>query len=176
MARNSSGFNAWSGWVAFAAVTLLTLGALNLIMGFTALFEHGYFVTTSGNLLVWRSFTTWGVILLCFGGLQLLIGLGLFTAKSWARYAAIALAVLNIIGQIAFLAAHPVWSVVVMALDLVVLYALTARWDEAVGGGGAAMPRAGEAEWQARTPAGRTDAGTAHEGRRHEGGSRMDPS
>ncbi|HSA53820.1 MAG TPA: hypothetical protein VLH10_27375 [Yinghuangia sp.] len=174
MARNTSGFNAWTGWVAFAGFTLLTLGALNLIMGFTALFEDGYFVTASGDLLVW-SFTTWGVIMLCFGGVQLLVGMGLLGGQSWARYTAVALAILNIIGQIGFLAAHPVWSVVVMALDLVVLYALTARWGEAMGPERRAMSRAEEAEWQAGAPAGRQGTGAQHRGR-PEGGSQMGPS
>jgi hypothetical protein len=156
MARKSSGFNAWSGWVAFAAFVLLTLGILNLMLGLTALLEDGYFVTNSGDLLVW-SYTTWGVIMLCFAGLQLAVGMGLLAAQSWARYTAVGLAMLNIIGQIGFLAAHPVWTTIVIALDIIVLYALTARWGEAQG-----MPprsMAESAEWQAGAPADRQAAG-----------------
>jgi len=126
--------SAWSGWVAFAACTMLVLGALNLIQGFTALFSDGYFVTASGELLVW-DYTTWGVILIIFGGLQVLVGGGLLTGATWARVVAAFLVMLNIIAEIGFLAAHPVWSTIVIALDLVVLYALTARWNDAQGGG-----------------------------------------
>ncbi|MGW9210073.1 DUF7144 family membrane protein [Embleya sp. NPDC055664] len=136
--------SAWSGWVAFAACTLLVLGVLNLFQGFTALFSDGYFVTRSGDLLVWN-YNTWGVILLIFGGLQLLIGGGLLTGKTWARVAGSLLVMVNIIAEIGFLAAHPVWSTIVVALDLVVLFALTVRWDAAQGYRDESI-----AEWQAR--------------------------
>ncbi|GCE01289.1 DUF7144 family membrane protein [Embleya hyalina] len=138
--------SAWTGWVAFAACTLLVLGVLNLFQGFTALFSDGYFVTRSGDLLVWN-YNTWGVILLIFGGLQILIGGGLLTGATWARVAGAVLVMLNIIGEIGFLAAHPVWSTIVIALDLVVLFALTVRWNASQG-----YPDRDEstAEWRAR--------------------------
>lgn len=145
--------SAWSGWVAFAACTLLVLGVLNLFQGFAALFEDDYFVTASGQLLVW-SYDTWGVILLIFGGLQLLVGMGLLTGATWARVVGAALAMLNIIGQIGFLAAHPVWSVVVIALDVVVLFALTVRWGAAQG-----YSEDSVSEWRARDEAQRTGTG-----------------
>ncbi|MEU8132438.1 DUF7144 family membrane protein [Streptodolium elevatio] len=176
MARTKSGFNAWSGWVAFAAFTLLTLGILNLMMGLTALFRDGYFVTDSGDLLVW-SYTTWGVIMLCFAALQLAVGMGLLTGASWARYIAVGLAMLNIIGQIGFLDAHPVWSSIVIALDIVVLYALTARWNDAQGLG-QPMSMTEEAEWRAGDTAGRHAAGAPQQSPRGGGadGSQMGPS
>ncbi|NUU20974.1 MAG: hypothetical protein HOV68_05580 [Streptomycetaceae bacterium] len=169
MARKASGFNAWSGWVAFAAFVLLTLGILNLMMGLTALLEDGYFVTDSGDLLVW-SYTTWGVIMLCFAGVQLAVGMGLLAGQTWARYTAVGLAMLNIIGQIGFLAAHPVWSTIVIALDLVVLYALTARWEQAQGMPMRSMTES--AEWQSGTPADRQGTGASNPP--SSGGSQMD--
>ncbi|MCF2528464.1 DUF7144 family membrane protein [Yinghuangia soli] len=159
MARKSSGFNAWSGWVAFAAFTLLTLGILNLMMGITALVRDGYFLTASGDLLVW-DYTTWGAIMICFAALQLAVGMGLLTGASWARWTAVALAILNIIGQVGFLDAHPVWSIIVVALDVVVLYALTARWDDAQGID-EPIQRSDAAEWEAAESSGRHAAGSS---------------
>ncbi|MDI2129199.1 DUF7144 family membrane protein [Yinghuangia seranimata] len=159
MARKSSGFNAWSGWVAFAAFALLTLGVLNLMQGLTSLFRDGYFVTASGDDLLLRSYTTWGVILLCFAAVQLAAGMGLLTGQTWARFVAIGLAVLNIIGQIAFLAAVPLWSTIVIALDIVVLYALTARWSVSQGME-EPMGREEAAEWQSGATTGRHAAGS----------------
>lgn len=141
--------SAWSGWVVFAACVLIVLGVLNFFEGFTALFKDGYYQTASGDLLVWN-YNAWGGILIAFGALQVLIGFGLMTAKGWARWAAIFLAMLNIIGQIGFLAAHPVWTTIVIALDVFVLWALTAHWDDAMGRGGGR----GAAEWES------TGAGT----------------
>jgi hypothetical protein len=149
--------SAWSGWVAFAGCTLLVLGVLNLFQGFTALFSDGYFVTRSGDLLVWN-YNTWGVILLIFGGLQILVGGGLLTGATWARVVGTFLVMLNIIGEIGFLAAHPVWSTIVIALDLVVLFALTVRWDAAKG----YYSDETASEWQARDEGRRTAAGTHH--------------
>ncbi|GAA4946547.1 hypothetical protein GCM10023205_02930 [Yinghuangia aomiensis] len=159
MSRNSGGFNAWSGWVAFAAFTLLVLGILNLFQGLTALFRNGYYVVANDQLLL-RSYTTWGVILLCFAALQLATGMGLLAGASWSRYVAIALAMLNIIGEIAFIAAHPAWSIVVIALDVVVLYALTAKWEMAQGMNEESMSRAEAAEWQASQAADRSQMGS----------------
>ncbi|WP_406281941.1 hypothetical protein [Embleya sp. NBC_00896] len=153
MKSTTDRMSAWTGWVAFAACTMLVLGVLNLFQGFAALFEDGYFVTSAGNLLVW-DFTTWGVILLIFGGLQLLVGGGLLAGATWARVVGAILVMLNMIGQIGFLAAHPAWSSIVIGLDLVVLYALTAKWSVAQG-----YPSERTAEWQARDEGTRTGTG-----------------
>jgi hypothetical protein len=61
-------------------------------------------------------------------------GFGLLSGKSWARWLAIGLIFVNTIAQVGFLAAYPVWSAILIALDVFVLYALTARWDEARAG------------------------------------------
>jgi hypothetical protein len=137
---------AWTGWVAFAACTLIVLGALNLIQGFVALFSKDYFVTIAGNLMVW-DYTAWGAILLAFGGLQLLTGLGLLTGHRVARVIATILVMVNIVAQIAFLAAYPVWSTILIALDVFVLFALTAHWGDATRGD--SFGTRSEASWQA---------------------------
>lgn len=142
---------AWAGWVAFAACMLMVVGVLNLFQGIAALADEAYFRTPSGNLLVW-DFDTWGVILVCFGGLQLLVALGLFSGSGVARWTAAGLTMLNIVGQIGFLDARPVWTSIVIALDVVVLYALTARWGAAMGTSEVADTHTTEAEWQADMP------------------------
>lgn len=153
--------SAWAGWVVFAACMLMVLGTLNVFQGIAAVADEGYFRTPSGDLLVW-DFTAWGVILMCFGGVQFLIGLGLFNASALARWCAVAVTMLNIIAQIGFLDARPVWTSIVIALDVVVLYALTARWAVATAPEEYMETRAGAAEWQADQAATRADA----EGRR----------
>ena len=143
---------AWAGWVIFAACMMMVLGVLNLFQGIAALADEAYFRTPSGSLLVW-DFDTWGVILVCFGGLQVLVSLGLFSGAGWARWTAAGLTMLNIVGQIGFLDARPVWTSIVIALDVVVLYALTARWSAAMATEEFTEAREREAEWQADMPA-----------------------
>ena len=77
--------------------------------------------------------TTWGWIMLIWGVLLFLAGLGLASKASWARWFTIVVVSLNLLAQLGFLGntQYPLWSLVVIALEVVVLYALTARWGEA---------------------------------------------
>ncbi|MGH3926427.1 MAG: DUF7144 family membrane protein, partial [Pseudonocardiaceae bacterium] len=83
-----------------------------------------------GGLLVF-DLTTWGWVHLLLGALQILTGLALFSGATWARVTAVILVMLNVIGQIAWLNAQPVWSAIVIVLDLLVLWALVVHGEEA---------------------------------------------
>jgi hypothetical protein len=124
---------AWAGWIAFAGIMLMLIGFFGMLQGITALTDDGYFVVKGGDLLVF-DFTTWGWILLIWGALLILAGIGLFRGQTWARWFGVVLVFVNAIAQIAFLSAYPIWSTIVIALDVFVLYALTARWHEAQAG------------------------------------------
>lgn len=121
---------AWAGWVTFAGIMLALIGFFDILQGITALTDDSYFVIREGDLLVF-DFTAWGWILIIWGVLLIVGGIGLLYTKGWARWFAIALAFINAIAQIGFLAAYPIWSTIVIALDVFVLYALTARWQDA---------------------------------------------
>jgi hypothetical protein len=122
---------AWAGWVTFASVMLTLIGTLTLIQGFLALFDDGYFIVSREEDLLLVEFTAWGVIMLIWGALLLGAGLSLAAGRSWARWFAIFAAFVSVIAQIGFLSAYPVWSAIVILLDVLVIFALTARWDEA---------------------------------------------
>ena len=122
------GAGARSGWAAFAGIVLLMVGAFNVIFGLTAIFEDETLTAVGGRVIVW-DITTWGWIHLVFGLVQVLAGLGLFAAREWARWAAIVFAMLNAIGQVAFITVFPLWTILVITLDLIVIYQLTARWE-----------------------------------------------
>jgi hypothetical protein len=118
-----------AGMVAFAGIMLALIGFFDILQGLTALFNDEYFAVRGGELLVF-DFTTWGVITLIWGALLVAAGFGLLSGRSGARVFAIVVVFVNMIVQIAFLAAYPIWSTIIIALDVFVLYALTARWDE----------------------------------------------
>ena len=108
---------------------LALIGFFDILQGLTALFNDEYFVARKGDLLV-LDFTAWGWITLLWGIVLISAGLGLLASKTWARWFAILAVFVNTIAQIAFLSSYPIWSTIIIALDVFVLYALTARWDE----------------------------------------------
>lgn len=120
----------WAGWVTFAGIMITLIGVFDIIQGLVALTDDTYFVVTADELLVF-DFTAWGWILLLWGIAMVVTGFALIGAKSWARWLAIVLVCVNAVAQLAFLAAFPIWSTIVIALDVFVLFALTARWSEA---------------------------------------------
>jgi hypothetical protein len=120
-----------AGWIGFAGIMLLIVGSIDFFQGLIALFEDDYFVVTRSGFLV-VDLTAWGWIMLIWGVLLVLAGLGLMAAQGWARWFAIVVVSLNFIGQLGFLgnSQTPLWSLTVIALSIIVLYALTARWSE----------------------------------------------
>jgi hypothetical protein len=124
----------WSNWVTFAALVLALLGCLNGFQGFLALFDHGYFVA-KGEQLVLVNYNAWGALLIIWGIVLLIVAGGLNGRREWARWTAAAVVCVDVILQVGFLPSSPLLAVTLIALDIVVLYALTARWDEAKAGG-----------------------------------------
>lgn len=120
-----------AGWIGFAALMMFVIGGIAFFEGLIALFEDDYFVVTrSGYLVV--DLTTWGWIMLIWGVILCLAAYGLIAAQGWARWFSIILVSLNILAQLGFLgnAQYPLWALTAMTLNIVVLYALTARWGE----------------------------------------------
>ncbi len=122
---------AWAGWIMFAGVMLVAVGVISAIQGLAALFKEEVYVVTEAGLLVTTDYTAWGWTLLIWGGVLVLAGLGLFGGKSWARWFAIVVVAVNMIGQFAWFPAYPLWSLVAIGLSTAVLFALTVRWNEA---------------------------------------------
>jgi hypothetical protein len=121
----------WSGWVVFAGVILFTVGCLNVIQGLVGIFKDDVNVITSSGLIVTTDFTTWGIVILIWGAIMILAGLGLFSGAEWARWFGIVVVALNIIIQFAYFPAFPLWSMVIIGLNAAVLFGLTARWEYA---------------------------------------------
>jgi uncharacterized membrane protein (DUF2068 family) len=120
-----------AGWIGFAGILMLIVGSIDFIQGLIALFNDNYYVVTASGFLAF-DLTGWGWIMLIWGVLLVLAGFGLLSAQSWARWFAIVVVSVNFIAQLGFLgnSQYPLWSLTVMALNIIVLYALTARWSE----------------------------------------------
>jgi hypothetical protein len=120
-----------AGWIGFAGTLLVIIGGIDVFQGVIALFEDEYFVPTGSGFLVF-DLTGWGWTMVIWGSLLALAGLGLLAGQGWARWFAIFVVSLNFIAQLGFLgnSPYPLWSLTVVALNVIVLYALTARWSE----------------------------------------------
>jgi hypothetical protein len=129
MVRSST----WAGWVAFAGVLMVIIGALDFFEGLIAIIRDDYYVLSKGQLIVF-DLTTWGWITLIWGVIVVLAGFGLLSGANWGRWLAIFAASLNFFVQLGFLgsAQYPLWALTTLSLTLVVLYALIARWDVAL--------------------------------------------
>ncbi|GAA4735261.1 DUF7144 family membrane protein [Actinomycetospora chibensis] len=118
------------GWVRFAGVIMVVIGGFGVIEGFVALLTPNYYVTAGGAVLTF-SLTGWGWVHIILGALVLATGFGLLgTASSWARVAGIVFVTINMLVQFAWLPAYPLWGILAIVLDVVVLYALVATWGQ----------------------------------------------
>lgn len=120
----------WTGWVLFGAMMMILLGAFQAIAGFVALFDDGYYLVTKSGLLVNVDFTTWGWVHLVVGVAALAAGFGLMSGAMWARVTGVVVAMLSAIVNLGFLAAYPIWAVMMITLDVIVIYAITAHGGE----------------------------------------------
>ena len=120
---------AWAGWVRFAATMSVLTGAFGIIVGIVALLRGTVLVSGTHNLLVF-DLTGWGWVHVIIGVLLLVVGLGLFRANPIARVAAVVLAGINAIAQLAFLPVYPLWALAIIALDVVVIWAVLVHGDE----------------------------------------------
>jgi hypothetical protein len=124
--------SAWSGWIVFAAFVLIIVGGMDVLQGFVAIIKDEYVVATAKGVAI-LDVTAWGWATLIWGVLLIITGIGLLGAAGWARWLAIIGVSINAIGQVAFMAnypqAYPIWNLLIVALNILVLYALTARWE-----------------------------------------------
>lgn len=129
MAQNNEP-SGWVGWSYFAGFMMMFAGIFQGIAGLTAIFNDEYFLVTPERLLAF-DFTTWGWIHLLIGVVVFFAGLEIFrTGATWARLLAIFLAGLSLVANIAFIGAYPLWSIAVIVIDVLVIYALTVHGDE----------------------------------------------
>jgi hypothetical protein len=121
----------WVGWGWFAGTILIIAGAIDAIYGLIAILQPGsaYFVASEEGLFLFNV-SGWGWWHLFIGIVLILVALALFTGATWARVVAIILAAVNAISHLFLLTAQPWWSLIVITLDILVIYALTVHGKE----------------------------------------------
>jgi len=120
---------AWVGWSFFAAVVLILVGAMNIITGFIALFDDNYLINTAGGMFVFDP-TGWGFTVLIIGVLLVLAGFSILKGSLYGRIIGVLAAGLSAIAQISTIRPYPIWSMIVIFINVMVIYALTVHGDE----------------------------------------------
>ena len=121
----------WTEWVGFAGLMMVLIGVLDVIQGLIAIIRDNYYVLTPEQIILF-DLTTWGWILLIWGIIVGFAGYSLAMGAGWARWFTIVVASLNVIFQLGFVGSgqYPLWALTVLALNVLVLYALTVRWRD----------------------------------------------
>jgi len=132
MATSEQMSQRWSGWISFAGLMIIIIGGLDFFEGLIAVIRGDYYAVTANQIVV-VDLTAWGWIMMIWGVLLVLAGLGLLSGATWARWFAIVVGSLNFLAQLGFVGSsqYPLWALTVLVLTGIVLWALMVHWDDA---------------------------------------------
>src|SRR5687768_13499582 len=114
------------GWAAFAATMVLVVGVFNVIYGLAAIIEDDYFVADE---LLFGNLSLWGWIHLIIGVLQVITATLIYAGNDFGAVLGIMFAGFNAIAALLAIGAYPVWSVIILVVDGLIIYALTVYGD-----------------------------------------------
>lgn len=117
------------GLAIFGGILAAIMGTMNLIYGLLLLF-NSQFVVLAEEGLFYVDVTAWAWLLVIFGVVQIAAAIGILTGQTWARIVGIAWASLVVIGNMFFLPGYPFWSLLIIALGVMVIYALASGLSE----------------------------------------------
>ncbi|MBW9215703.1 hypothetical protein KV102_12710 [Mumia sp. zg.B53] len=126
MSTRNAASNPWAqGITIFAASMLAIVGFVQIFQGIAAIAKDDVLVRTQDYVYAFNT-TTWGWIHLVLGVLLIVIAFAIMSGNAFARGAGIGIAILSIIANFLWLPYYPIWAVVIIAFDVVVIWALTA--------------------------------------------------
>lgn len=117
-----------NGWLAFSSIILFLNGFFGAFWGLTAILNENI-VTVGGKGVVIWDFTAWGWIVLIISIVMVLTSVGLVLGKPAARWLAVVFTTAHALAQFGSLPAFPLWSILLISLDVVILYNLFVRWQ-----------------------------------------------
>ncbi len=114
------------GWTMFAAFIMILIGSFHAIAGLAGILEDEFFAVTPNYVFEFDA-TTWGWVHLIGGIIILLAGFGLFSGAVWARTVGVIVATISAIISFFWIPPYPVWAITIIAVDVAVIWALTAH-------------------------------------------------
>ena len=117
-----------SGWAAggitFAATMAALVGTFQIVQGLVAVFNDEFYVVTR-NYTFDLDVSAWGWIHVLIGVLMLAVAFGLFARALWAVIGGLAIAMLSALSNFFFIPYYPIWSLVLIAINLWIIWSLT---------------------------------------------------
>jgi hypothetical protein len=115
----------------FAATVLAIVGAINVLYGLAGIINDDVLISTSSGGLLISDYTLWGWVTLAIGVVMLFTSYGLWTVNPFAQGVAVVIAMISAISMIHLITAFPLWAILIIVLDVLVIYNLTVKGGEA---------------------------------------------
>ena len=119
------------GWTYFASLMMILIGGFHAMVGFIAIFDDEFFVTTRNYVLEFDA-TQWGWIHLIFGTIVAISGCYLLTGNVLARTVGVVMGLVSALIGFAWLPYAPVWGVTIIAIAVAIVWSLTAHGRDVV--------------------------------------------
>ena len=116
-----------TGWKSFAGIILIVVGFFNALDGLIAIINSNRLqgaANGNANLPVTTNLQAWGWLVLIIGAVLIWAGFGVFSGATWARAVGIFACSFNLVVMFAYTAHYPLWSLMVVAIDILVIYGL----------------------------------------------------
>ena len=130
MSARSNEPTGWVGWVGFASIMLLVLGIFHALAGFVALFKQDVVYHAATNTVWVLSYTEWGWIHIIGGLLAVWAAGSLAAGHAYGRIFAVLVALVSAFANMAFVPVYPLWSIMIIVVDILVIYAVTVHGKE----------------------------------------------
>ena len=129
MAKSNPEMTEWTGWVGFAGIMLYLVGFFHIIAGITALFNQNFYVVTEKSLWVFN-IAQWGWLYIIGGIIAIWAASSLMKGHAFGRIFAIIIALISAITNMAFVPIYPIWSILIIVIDVMIIYAVVVHADE----------------------------------------------
>jgi hypothetical protein len=118
-----------TGFIVFAGVAMVMIGVFHAFQGLVALFNDDFYVV--GQKWIFEfDLTTWGWVHLIVGIGVAVAGLFVFSGAGWARFVGIGVAGFSALVNFMWLPYYPIWSLIIIALDVAVIWSLAVHGKE----------------------------------------------
>ena len=121
----------WTGWVMFGGIVMIIAGAFDALLGLTAiLLPSNEYLFLTDEAVILLDAAGWGWWHLIIGAAIVLVGIFVLQGTTWARMVGVVLVSINAISQMGLLAVQPLWSLIMILLDIIVIFALIVHGRE----------------------------------------------